>query len=885
MKSTILRLAAVAAVVCAAWMRVAGAAGVPDFTHVYVIVMENHEYSDIIGNGSAPYINSLVKQYAIGAAYTAVAHPSLPNYMSLTGGATAFSDDCIGCVVNTPNIADQIEASGRRWKAYMEDMPAPCTADDSGAGLYTVHHNPFVHYTDIVSNTARCQTHVLPLASLGTDLAANTVPDFAFITPNLCDDMHDCTIAAGDAWLQKVIPAIVGTRDFNTSVLFLVWDEGTSSAGGGGRVPMLVISPMAKAGFQSTVAENHYSLLRTIEAAWGLPMLGQSAQATPMFEYFGVAAAVPGAPSSLVASSSGSSITLSWHAPTSGGAPTSYLLEVGSAPGLSDLAVASTGSLATTLTAPNAPTGTFYIRIRAQNSAGTSAPSNEAVLAVGVPGPPTSLVGTTSGTSLTLTWHAPTIGGVPTTYVLEGGSAPGLADLGSAALNSLAMTLTLPGIPPGTYYLRIRARNSLGTGAASNEIAATIASTPAVTRNPATWPFSPDSIWNMPIGSGAVYKPTGLGPATELFGDVDIFVALKATDPARPLINDEANWSGPRCGSVQSTGISLNVPATLIVPDVGGSNTPNNAAAFLLPDGHTLEQVNALARCLSTGPVYGIPSELNGGVVEDLYGSGITGGHAGSNLSSIGGTIRLGELTASGPIRHALKIDVDGSYLDGAVAGGFRWPANTADSCAPGCYTGTTPDMRMGALLAVPPGATEQSLNLTTVPGKKLFHALQDYGGYVVDDSADPSYNLAVESGVKQEFKSFYGFDFDTASSSPWFNDFHAVFSSLQVVSNNGPATIGGGGAPRAALAPPVAGPTVPAMTASLSVDHTTITAGGSAVLSWSVGAGTVSIDQGIGSVARTGTRTVSPHSTTTYTLSASTSAGAVSRTVTIVVN
>jgi hypothetical protein len=847
--------------------------------------MENHEYSDIIGNSAAPYINSLARQYAIGTAYTAVTHPSLPNYMSLTGGATAFTDDCIGCVVSAPNIADQIEASGRRWKAYMEDMTAPCTTNDSGSGLYTVHHNPFVHYANIVNNAGRCQTSVVPLGNLGTDISANTVPDFAWITPNLCDDMHDCTIAAGDAWLQKVIPAITATRDFNTSVLFLVWDEGTSSAGGGGRVPMLVISPMAKPGFQSTVTENHYSLLRTIEDAWQMPTLGQSAQATAMSEYFSVAAAVPGAPSNLVASSSGTSITLSWKAPTSGGAPTSYSLEVGSAPGLADLAKASTGGLATTLTAPAAPAGTYYVRIRAQNSAGTSAASNEAMLVVGVPGPPSALVDTTSGTSLTLSWHAPAIGGTPTTYVLEAGSASGLTDLASVATGSVGTTLTIPSVPAGTFYFRVRARNSLGTGAASNEIAVTVGAGSAAVRDPLTWPFSSDSIWNMPIGSGAVYKPSGLRPATELFGDIDIFVALKASDPLRALINDEANWSGPRCGSTQSTGVSLNIPASLIVPDASGSNTPNNAAAFLLPNGHTLEQVNALARCVSTGAVYGVPSELNGGVIEDLFGSGITGGHAGSNLSSIGGTIRLGELTASGPIRHALKIDVDGSYLDGKVSSGFRWPANTADSCAPGCYTGAVPDMLMGALLAVPPGATEQSLALTTAPGKKLFHALQDYGGYIVDNSADVSYNVAVESGVKEQFKSFYGFDFDTGSPSPWFNDFKAIFGSLQVVSNNTPTTIGGGGTPRTALAPPVAGPTVPAITAALSADHTTIAAGGSAVLSWSVSTGTVSIDQGIGSVARSGTRTVSPRSTTTYTLSASTSAGAVSRTVTIVVN
>jgi hypothetical protein len=489
-------------------------------------------------------------------------------------------------------------------------------------------------------------------------------------------------------------------------------------------------------------------------------------------------------------------------------------------------------------------------------------------------------VASSAGSSITLSWSAPTIGGAPTSYILEIGSAPGLSDLLNGPTGSLATALSATGVAAGTYYVRIRALNSDGTGAPSNEAVLTVGQG-TQSRDVLKWPFSPDSIWNMPIGSGAIYTPTGLAPATELYGDIDFFVVLNAADPLQPLFNDQNVWSGPRCSSTQSTGLSLNVPS-LIVPDASGASTPNNSAAFLLPDGHTLEQVNALARCTSTGPVYGVPSELNGGAQEDLYGSGITGGHAGSNLSSIGGTIRLGELVGTGPLRHALKIDVDGSYFDGQV--GFRWPANTQDSCAPGCDTGTIRDMVEGALLAIPPNATEQSLGLTTAPGKKLFHALQDYGGYIVDDAADPSYNLAVENGVKQQFLAVYGYDFDTSSPSPWFNDFKAIFGTLQVVANNGPTSIGGGGTPRAPLAAPASGPTSPGITAAVVASPGTISPGGSSTIVWGVSDGTVSIDRGIGSVALSGSRTVTPSVTTTYTLSASTSAGSLTRTVTVVV-
>jgi hypothetical protein len=271
-------------------------AQVPPFTHVFLIVMENHEYEDIIGNPAAPYINALAQQYGVATSDFAVTHPSLPNYMALTAGDTFFTDDCVECTTAAVNLLDTIEASGRTWTAYMEDMPAPCTTTDSG--VYVARHNPFVHYDDIAGDAARCSNGVIPSSGFSSDLAADTLASFVWITPNLCNDMHDCSIETGDAWLQSVVPQIIQSPAFANSVLFVVWDEGTTTVGGGGHIPLIVASPMTPPGTQSSQDATHYSLLRTIEDAWGLSPLGQSANATALSDFFPPPLTPPGAPDS-----------------------------------------------------------------------------------------------------------------------------------------------------------------------------------------------------------------------------------------------------------------------------------------------------------------------------------------------------------------------------------------------------------------------------------------------------------------------------------------------------------------------------------------------------------------------------------------------------------
>jgi len=267
---------------------------VPSFSHVFVIVMENHEYDSVIGNPAAPYTNGLVTSYGLATNYFAASHPSLPNYLALTAGSTfGIASDCTTCFVSATNIADQVEGSGRSWKAYMEDMPVPCYRGAS-SGNYAMKHDPFMYYDDIRNNAARCAAHVAPFTQFWVDMSTGVVPAFVWITPNMCNDTHDCPVGTGDAWLRSVVPTITGSAAFrNGGVLFITWDEGASSAGccsgsWGGHVATLVIAPNAIGGFRSGTPENHYGLLRTIEDGFHLGHLGAAGWTSnlPLREYF-----------------------------------------------------------------------------------------------------------------------------------------------------------------------------------------------------------------------------------------------------------------------------------------------------------------------------------------------------------------------------------------------------------------------------------------------------------------------------------------------------------------------------------------------------------------------------------------------------------------------
>src|SRR5881296_2387223 len=334
------------------------------------------------------------------------------------------------------------------------------------------------------------------------------------------------------------------------------------------------------------------------------------------------------------------------------------------------------------------------------------------------------------------------------------------------------------------------------------------------------WPFSRDSIWNLPIGANAVYvpanikKPTAYGMTT----DVDVLI-LTPNAPVTKVWENHDAWSGgSRCDAQGGVLFSGPIPTNFIVPGAGSGNpdgtTPNYATAILAADGHTLIQGQPMARCTAGGNATMMWSQQN----EDLFETGNSGAHGGSMLSSLGGVIRLGELVPGGTIRHTLKVNLYGrdNYYTGS--GSYRWPATTADGCAPGCYGGSVPALRMGSLLALPPSVDVNSMGLETDAAKILAHAFQDYGGYTVDDAAWSVYAVATEyspSGkVDDEFGAAWGFPISPASRDvPWALDMDRIFGALNVIDNwdqakwaqvsasNGTQGAGGG-APRVAWAP-----------------------------------------------------------------------------------
>lgn len=254
---------------------------VPQFAHIVTIVMENHGEAGIIGNASAPYINSLASTYTYFDNYSAVSHPSLPNYLALTGGDTfGITSDCTSCFVSGTNLGDSLAAGGISGSAYMESMPSSCFQGNSGA--YVQKHDPWMYFDSVRTSSGKCNS-IVPFTQLAVDLANNHLPAYVWITPNSCNDMHDCNVTAGDRWLAATVPQLLSSPAFTqqSSLLAVVWDE--DDGGSSNRVPLILAGSSVKRGYVSHVAANHYSLLRTVEVAWGLPTLtANDAAAQPL---------------------------------------------------------------------------------------------------------------------------------------------------------------------------------------------------------------------------------------------------------------------------------------------------------------------------------------------------------------------------------------------------------------------------------------------------------------------------------------------------------------------------------------------------------------------------------------------------------------------------
>jgi len=280
-----------------------------DFDHVFIIMMENTGYDTLIGNSNAPFINFVAATSGLATNYFGISHPSQPNYIAATSGSTNGVADDNDTTIDVPNIVDQLESHGKSWKGYMQSYSLCATPLDHACGnqLYERKHNPFISYKDVQSNPARV-ANIVDFSQFATDLANNTVPNYVWISPDQCHDMHGrgatpadpcdfsqvpALISTGDTFLLNTVNAIMTSKAWTgNSVIFITWDEsdftGTGPEGfgdtsgccnanpGGGHVLTLVISRTQRFARSSGDAANHYSMMATIEDNWRLGCLANT---------------------------------------------------------------------------------------------------------------------------------------------------------------------------------------------------------------------------------------------------------------------------------------------------------------------------------------------------------------------------------------------------------------------------------------------------------------------------------------------------------------------------------------------------------------------------------------------------------------------------------
>ena len=264
------------------------AAPTPRFDHVFILVEENHDYSDVIGNPAMPYLNRLADRYGLATQYYANTHPSIGNYFMLTVGDTITNDDDFSGVVAHDNIVRQLVAAGKTWKSYAEDLPTVGYTGD-GPGAYARRHNPLSYLSDVVNDAVQ-RRRLVPLSQFAGDLANKALPNYAFIVPNLCHDAHSCGLDSADQWLRTNIAPLIASPDFQRGgLLIITFDEasGSDKTRGGGRIAWVAVSGKSRHRYQSAALYQHQSTLRLTAEALGLTTFpGAAATAPEMAQFF-----------------------------------------------------------------------------------------------------------------------------------------------------------------------------------------------------------------------------------------------------------------------------------------------------------------------------------------------------------------------------------------------------------------------------------------------------------------------------------------------------------------------------------------------------------------------------------------------------------------------
>lgn len=265
----------------------ADSAQVPSSRHVVVVVEENHDYSQVIGSGAMPYLNSLANQYGLATQYYADTHPSIGNYFMMTVGRIITNNDNYNKIVTADNLVRHLRAAGKTWKSYAEGLPSVGYVGGN-TGLYVRRHNPFTYLSDVYNSQVQRQ-NLAPFTQFATDLSKNALPDISFVIPNLIDDAHNGTPRQADAWLKtNIAPLLTNSAFKQDGILIIVFDESASdNTHGGGRIACVVVGPTVIPGLKSSILYQHQNLLRTISDAVGLTTFpGAAATASPMKDFF-----------------------------------------------------------------------------------------------------------------------------------------------------------------------------------------------------------------------------------------------------------------------------------------------------------------------------------------------------------------------------------------------------------------------------------------------------------------------------------------------------------------------------------------------------------------------------------------------------------------------
>jgi phosphatidylinositol-3-phosphatase len=280
-----------------------GGGTLPTPDHVFLVVLENHSFSQVVGSPSMPYLNSLANGNSLATNSFGNVHPSIGNYFMLTAGQLEHVEDAFNGVVADDNLVRALAGAGKSWKAYMESIPS---AGYLGLDVlpYVKHHNPFAFFSDVAGSDGQHPSsqaaNIVSFSQLPVDMEANTLPNFGFIAPNLDNDAHDCPgggsacadsakLAAADTWLKTNIDPLIKSPAFANSVLIITFDEGdlTDFANVGGHVATVLVGTHVKTGFKSTTLYQHQSTLRLIVDLLKVgDRPGLSATAASMNEFF-----------------------------------------------------------------------------------------------------------------------------------------------------------------------------------------------------------------------------------------------------------------------------------------------------------------------------------------------------------------------------------------------------------------------------------------------------------------------------------------------------------------------------------------------------------------------------------------------------------------------